>query len=102
MDKLKPMSKELKNNFFKHLCKTTEDAHDLEGVFNVEGGIHKYILFSTEAISSQEILKVMNSSVYQEMVAFIETETGEDSKLYDRNITMFESETNDVNLIITW
>lgn len=102
MQKMKHMTKELKHKFFKHLCEATANEYNLETTFNVNSGIHKFILFSTDDMSSSSILDKLNKSVYQEMITFIETETEEEAKAYDRNITMFESETNDVNLIITW
>ncbi len=100
--KLKSISPELKSKFIKHLCETTSTKLNLEVAFNVNDGIRNFIFFSNNEYSSDKILQQLNLNVSNELWNFIESETGESAKEYDRSIALFESDSNDVNLTITW
>ena len=101
-DNLKIMDKEMKGNFFKFLCQTVAREYDLESAYNVNAGIHKFIIFTKPDMDGDQILTGMNKLTYHTMIEFFETETEDRAEQYDRNITMFESEVNEVNIIITW
>jgi len=100
--KMKPVTPEMKSKFFKCLCEIIANKLNLEVVYNVQNGIHNFIYFANETYSSDEILKIINNHVSNELRCFIETETGDNPKEYDRSIALFESVANDVNLTITW
>ena len=100
--KLKNITPELKSKFIKHLCETISTTLNLEIAFNVNNGIRNFIFFSNDKYSSDQILQHINQNVSNELWNFIENETGEKAKDYDRSVALFESDSNDVNLTITW
>ncbi len=100
--KLKAISKELKSKFIKQLCETVANKHNLKVAFGADAGINNFVIFANEAITADDILKIVNESVNAELRIFIETETGDNAKEYDRSIALFESTSTDVNLNITW
>lgn len=100
--KVKPMTKELKSKFCKHLCEIIATKCKLDVTFNATNGIHNFVYFSNEEYSADDVLNLLNESLPSELVTFIETETGENAKEYDRSIALFESTTSEVNLTITW
>lgn len=102
MEKIKPISRELKSRFVKHLCELIAGEYELENTYRKEGKINYFIIFPTEQYSSVEILRLMNNKLSNELREFIETETGENAKEYDRSVILFESEPNEANLTITW
>lgn len=102
MEKVKPISRELKSQFVKHLCELIASENQLENAFRKEGTINHFIIFSNESYNSEEILKLMNTKLPNELRQFIETETGESAKEYDRSVILFESEPTEATLTITW
>ncbi len=100
--KMKAVTPEMKSKFFKQLCETIANKLNLEVAYNVQNGIHNFIYFANDTYSSEEILKTINNHVSNELRCFIEMETGDNPKDYDRSIALFESVANDVNLTITW
>jgi len=102
MPTIKQIPKELKLRFCKHLCEQIATKYELESAFNFNSGVHSFIYFTTEEHSSEEILKLINTEMNIELINFIETETGDNAKEYDRSLVLFESETNEANLTIIW
>jgi len=102
MLKVKPISKELKSKFVKHLCEAVATECKLDVNFNVNGGIHNFVFFSNEEYTADDVLTLINERLPKEIVIFIETETGDHATEYDRSVTLFESSSTEVNLTITW
>jgi len=100
--KLKGISKELKSKFVKQLCETVANKLDLAVSFGVDAGIHNFVMMTNDSLTADDILKIVNESMNEELRIFIETETGDNAKEYDRSIALFESTSTDVNLNITW
>lgn len=101
--KLKPITPELKSKFCKHLCEKVASEYNFENNYRKTGAINTFIYFATEKHSPESILELINKKVSSELITFIETETGENAQSYDRSIALFESDSNEENVLtITW
>ncbi len=99
---LKPISKELKDGFIKHICNEVTTKFELEKTFIVDQSGNKVIIYTNNNMNSNKILHELNTLIGTELTDYIKQTTGEDAKTYVRSITLFESHANDVNLTITW
>jgi len=103
MDKVKPMTPELKSKFCKYLCEKIALKYDFENSYRKTGAINTFVYFATNEYKPEDILALINKNISTELINFIETEIGENAQSYDRSVALFESDSTEENVLtITW
>ena len=96
--RLKSISKEIITKFVKLVCERISNKSGYDLIETRMIGSKVLTIMIPETTNGEKVLSLINKTVAYEFGDFIEKETNESRKLYDRSITLFES-TVDVNRI---